>query len=565
MNNTIKYWAKYAALWKANTEFGFLIPETIPLSADETKEILQRRMPLYESIPEWDNWYMIRSSSPLESDEDGGKLSGVYKSVYMRNREDIYWWMQQIIEYNQKEFIEKIHEKVGFSTHPFIPLLIQPYLEWKFAWVISRYSEHIYIDVQSKNNHSITSWVSKSYLSYHWEVSEDGRLITHIISRDFILQGLITAIQKILDTYIDTDWSVEFTYTDMGFILLQIKEFRNKTILLPISQYDTEIMSYEILFEAIAKIMKQMGYREDEFFVQQDDHITAYMYLWVTRHTWESLEHIRIWVYHLKFQSEPVREWVVGTVFPKDNYFKDLWLTFFGIHKVGVIFNILSSVDNIIHTKYTYTNATAQEKVIQMYDCSSGHGFDTHEKYFFLQSIRVRNLSHIENTIKVYTKLYRYMSFICEIGIVDWVFFKEKRMFLQKNLVKYIWILKACQTTWLISDDKIVGKYIRNNTEDDHEYRVYSIQELSRIKSYQKERFVGIAYVCHDFEPVFIPYIHMIDLIIISRSSINSHAVCIAKEYKKNILFQTRNIDLIKTWDTIVFNHHKNSTEVNII
>jgi|GEM_PF-4996766 len=82
------------------------------------------------------------------------------------------------------------------------------------------------------------------------------------------------------------------------------------------------------------------------------------------------------------------------------------------------------------------------------------------------------------------------------------------------------------------------------------------------LKKIDEKRETGIAYVCHDFEPIFIPYIDLIDLIIISRASINSHAVCIAKEYKKNILFQTRNIDLLNPLDRINLVHSEEETEV---
>jgi len=37
--------------------------------------------------------------------------------------------------------------------------------------------------------------------------------------------------------------------------------------------------SYEDCFDSIAEIMKDMGYSRDEFFLQQDDHMTLYAYL----------------------------------------------------------------------------------------------------------------------------------------------------------------------------------------------------------------------------------------------------------------------------------------------
>jgi len=202
-----------------------------------------------------------------------------------------------------------------------------------------------------------------------------------------------------------------------------------------------------------------------------------------------------------------------------------------------VIFNTLWNKNDAIYTKYSYTDIK-WEKEISFYDRLDDHGFDTHEKYFFLQSIRTRGEFQLRSTQETYTKLYRYISFLVQIGITDVWFFEWKKPLLKKNIKKYLWILQACKQSGLISDERIIGKFMLNSKEIYEKYRICDIEIISeqkRCEEIHKEN-EWIAYICHDFEPIFIPYVENIDVFIIARASVNSHAVCIAKEYKKYTL-----------------------------
>ena len=554
---TATYWAKYSLLKKAKEVFWFTIPETIVF---DTATIKKLQIDSIDSIPTWKDGYMLRSSSPFEWGDDGGKLSGVYKSVRVQNREEIIDWIKEIINHNNKDFIVKIHEENAYNEHPLIPIIIQPYIAGKYAGVISKNGKDIFINVAPQNNTWITNGTWWNYLQYIWEVWTHGEIITQITSKYFILSWIIEPIEKLISFYKSDNWVVEFSYTeDDCFVLLQLKEYKNENIVpYTHSMRKSGFFSYEDCFDSIAEIMKDMGYSRDEFFLQQDDHITLYAYLGENRWLEEKLEHIRIGIWKEKVSFEQIREGVKRAVFPKEDSFKEKWLWFFHTFHVGIIFNILSPNDNPIFTKYEYTSHK-ENRFILYYDRENDHGFDTHEKYFFLQSIRVRDTFALKSTLQTYTKLYRMMSFLVEVGIKDTSFFKEKRRLLKKNLKKYLWILHACKEKWLITDSRIIGRFLGTAEKN---YDFYTIASIEILKKIDEKRETGIAYVCHDFEPIFIPYIDLIDLIIISRASINSHAVCIAKEYKKNILFQTRNIDLLNPLDRINLVHSEEETEV---
>ncbi len=559
------YGYKYTSLNEAGASLGFTIPESIPLSINDVEDIIHYKKEI-PSIFYAKDWYMLRSSSPFEGDGSGGKLSWVYKSIFVKNASDILSGIEELIHHNKKDYIQNLHKNLWYDEHPFIPIIIQPYIPGIYAGVISKYGNDIFLDISAWNNHKITQWTSREDIHYEWKIDENRRLITDIKSTSFVLGEVLSPIQKCIDFYREKDWIVEFTCTEIWFVLLQVKTYEttNKEKIEP--KYQSNFFSYEACFSDIERIMSIMWYSSDEFSIQQDDHITLYTYLWINRWSDESLEHIRIWIHEHKIEFEPIREWVATTVFPKDHKIQALWLEFFKKYNVGIIFNTLWRKDEAIYTRYIYKNTEWEHKIV-FYDRLDDHGFDTHEKYFFLQSIRTRWEFQLRSTQETYTKLYRNMSFLLQIGIADTAFFEWKKPLLEKNIKKYLWILQACRQSGLTRDEKIIGKFMMNSEEPYQKYRICDIQTVSEknICEGVRKNNEWIAYVCHDFEPIFIPYVENIDVFIIARASVNSHAVCIAKEYKKNILFQTRNLDLIETSDLIEFKHYSWETEIKKI
>jgi hypothetical protein len=168
-------------------------------------------------------------------------------------------------------------------------------------------------------------------------------------------------------------------------------------------------------------------------------------------------------------------------------------------------------------TRYIFT-CNAYEKYIQLYDRDSEHEFDIAEKYFFLQSI-INNPSNMQMAWHTYNRLYRAFRLLLSCEIADQEFWIQKKLFLKMGIKKILWILQACGSIPKDQDNRIIGQYMNNHPDQYLSYIVYDdIQTILTADIYaKKELGIGIAYVCRDFEPVFLSCISKIDLLIISR------------------------------------------------
>lgn len=574
--NEYSFGEKYRTLKRISQELDIAIPFSLNLSASQVRDILSwNDVSVLAWIKENVTWFMIRSSSPFEGDDSGWKLSWVYKSVHVAEKKDILDWIRAVIEFNNSSYIASTHKNFWYEDHPYIPIIIQPYIEWDFAWVISRYGSVLYIEIAPRDNHKITAWDSTNHLSYVWKIGENNTIFTGITSKYFILKPIVSTLQKIINSYSDIDWTIEFTFPK-EFILLQFKQYlRTDTVFTPPvllcqnrAELTEDIFPYEDCFTFIRERMKQMWYWNNEFFIQQDDHMTLYTYFGVRRSWHEKLEHLRIGIYTRKVWFEKVREWSDSTLFPSHPEHKALWLVFYEKFKTGVIFNLLDKYDDTVCTRFEYDSHEGMKYII-FYDRGHEHGFDDAEKYFFLQSIRSASLSYLQSVLTTYTQLYHYFSFLRIAWISDGKYFRNKEMFLKKAIQKFLWILWVCRKISIPKDARIVWQFISNSKNSLSGYDTYQIFTHLNESDIQKifelrNVWIGAAYVCSDFEPVFLPYIDTIDCLIISRSSIGSHAITIAKEYQKDILFQVKNIEKLIPWNCIFFEKTWTFIEIKI-
>jgi hypothetical protein len=201
-----------------------MLIDTYPLDVDSVVD-------LYESYQQskqlwWDapNGYMVRSSSPLEGDLSWWKLSGVYMSVLANTIKDVPDAIRRIIDHNKIQLIKDIHEKQNIWSHPYIPIIIQPYIIWEFAGVISKYHDTIFIEIAPEHNDTITSGNSSLQLQYIWSISPEHKIMDESISPYHVMYPIIPYIERIISVYQDDDWIIEFSYP-WKFILLQFKKY----------------------------------------------------------------------------------------------------------------------------------------------------------------------------------------------------------------------------------------------------------------------------------------------------------------------------------------------------
>jgi len=168
---------------------------------------------------------MVRSSSPFEWDINGGKLSWVYKSLFVKDTSGIVSGIEEIIDHNRRDYIQDLHKNIWHTQHPLIPIIIQPYIPGIYAGVISKNGNDIFVDISVWNNHTITQWTSTEHIHYEWKIGKNRELITHIKSTNFVLKGILNPIEKCISFYTEKDWIIEFTYTEKWFILLQLKTY----------------------------------------------------------------------------------------------------------------------------------------------------------------------------------------------------------------------------------------------------------------------------------------------------------------------------------------------------
>jgi hypothetical protein len=572
------FWGKYEWIRYIHSVLWWTIPDTFAFSVEEVKKFFLNSWDFYKSIlslSRSSEGYIIRSSSPFEWWKNKKhSLSWVYKSVVVKTKKEIPHAIQEAINFNENDSIKYLHAKFEYRDHPYIPLIIQPLIKWEFAWVVNRQGNMIIISLSHEFNFGVTTPNNSQILEYIFFI-EKNHILRQYLTKVSLIFPLLEVVENILSKH-SWNFIFEFTSHNSEIIFLQFKSLPPQKPDIGIARYvnyfpHRKLISFERIWKWILNLLSSLWYTSKEFSVFENHYFLFYKYLWFCAYEWRKFEHIRIALRTIKFDYIWARNGWNLTIHPKKKELQDLIYQFSLEFDIDIIF-IYFTPRLIFSHSFSFDGRT--------YDIFFHH--DIHEYLFDMKEIKflIQRVSQnkeetasVMNFVSQQIPAYRILlSFFESQEMKKWYFYNFLKKFLWKesifircirqDLKKNIMILRLLDKVSNSSFwDTIWWNYVFHHVPS-HKYIL--LWDIKTLHDFSKSD-IPLAFYTHDFEPTWIPLLEKIDLLIIPRSSFGSHAVALASEFKKNIIFDTKNFNKLQSFYKIKLNVDKHEGKVIII
>lgn len=550
MEENVYGW-KYKWLQIIKEEFGFVTPISYGLSIEDLKKIFPNCETISDfqnversdffsqfisNIEDSENGYIVRSSSPLEwFNEDFLELSGVYKSVVKKSKDDLFEGIKEVLLYNFSEHITFIHSKNKYTLWVYIPLIIQPLIRWDIAGVLVSERDIFHIEYSQWYNFWITdgTWSKIKELDY-----SKVKWVTLSWMYDRALAVLIEKSKLISKVY--QDFIVEFSIRDGEVIFFQFKDIQKFSFL----------KDYSVMYMNIIRLMAELWFWVDDFAVEENDTFLFYNYLWIRQTRDEELQHIRILIHENKFRKFIyVREGSTNYIHPSDEFSQSVISKLFETTGLKIIFFINEYETCFMKKDFVYDNRV--QSLIFFLDrdigCYENLIQNKYEIQFFLNRLNKNNYQSTLQTFK--TKYENYRLIIESWNISGEVLRILKRI--SRLYAAYLHIMVRSKDfvtgNILGSSESIVWKVLYSK---EIRSTFTCICDISNMKNLRKDN-KKVAFICEDFEPSRIIYLETIDLVITKRPFRLSHGVVICKEYGVPLIYGVKWWEGITEWQLI--------------
>ena len=510
-----RYGGKYANLLNVSTKTGIKIPTMIPLSIEDIKTLNKKSI-------EKKCWCLkfpviIRSSSLLENNYTNGyELSWIYKSLISKTKDEIFEKINEIISYNLKsEHIQYIHRKYNYKYHPYIPLFIQELIEPDYSGVVLFQDSKIYIEYKKWFNFEITSWQNISNEKFSKLEIKLDEYKNYLSDRkiNLILENILKIYQNLHEEFV-----VEFAVKNDNFFLLQYKKLWNVKYL----------KNHVKLYYDIFSFMRVLGYTPDEFMVEENETFLIFNELWVSQHISQKIEHIRIVLLNTKFDYFFVREWSDKFIYPKEKKIQNMLKDFYEKNWIELLFAINYDIFSSRRIPFFYNG-------INFYLYFYWEKYLWFDETFFKNRLNINNISIVEDA---YIKKLTYLFEIVKSNKFSW---KEKDFLKQKikdilHKLKLISLFKK-EVKNKILKANIFWKYLGDNSW----VVIWTI--FTDVKNIPSNFDWKVIFYCNDFEPARVAFLNKIDVILTKRWYKLSHGIALAKEFRKEILYDVKDIN----------------------
>ncbi len=571
------FWGKYEWIEYIYSVLWWTIPDTFAFSVEEVRNFFLDSWDFHKSIlslPHSSEGYIIRSSSPFEWWKNKKhELSWVYKSVVVKTKEEIPHAIQEAITFNQSDSIKYLHTKLEYRDHPYIPLIIQPLVKWEFAGVVNRQWNTVIVSLAPEFNFGITTPNNSQTLEYIFFI-ENNHILRPYITKESLIFPLLEVIENILWKH-SWNFILEFTSCHSEIIFFQFKSIPSQKLDIWITRYvnyvpHKKVVSFERIWKWLLELLSSLWYSSNEFAVFENHYFLLYHYLWFCVHEWKTFEHLRIVLHDIKFDFIWARNGGNSTIHPSKKEFQDLIYKFsleFGIDIIFIHFHpdfVFSRVFFFDWKAYT----------LSFYHDIHEYLFDVKEIKFLIQRVSQNNeeiaslMNLVSQQIPAYkillsffeyqeTKKWNFYNFLKRILRKESILVRCIRQQIKKDMMVFRLLNKISTSSFW---DTIWWNYVFHHLPS-HKYKllwdIKTLHDFTKIDN-------PLAFYTHDFEPTWIPLLEKIDLLIIPRSSFGSHAVALASEFKKNIIFDTKNFNKLQSFDKIQLNVDRNEGKVFI-
>jgi hypothetical protein len=571
------FWGKYEWIEYIYSILWWVIPDTFVFSIQEVKGFFLNSQNFHKhvlSFPESSEGYIIRSSSPLEWWKNiNYEFSGVYKSIVVKTKKELPDALQKVIDSNKNNSVEYLHTKFKYSDHPYIPLIIQPVVRGEFAGVVNRQWDMIIISLSPEFNFGVTTPNNSQTLEYIFFI-EKNHILCPYITKESLIFPLLEVTQSILSKHF-WNFIFEFTSRNSKIIFFQFKNIPSQKLDIWIARYvnyvpHKKIISFEKIWRWLLELLFSLWYSSSEFAVFENHYFLLYHYLWFCVYEWKTFEHIRIALYDIKFDFIWARNGGNSTIHPSKKEFQDLIYQFsleFGIDIIFIHF----------HPDFVFSKAFLlgwKTYTLSFYHDIHEYLFDTKEIKFLIQRVsqNEEEIASLMNLVSQQIPAYKILlSFLESQETKKWNFYNFFQRILRKESILIRCIRQQVRKDMMVFRllnrvstsyfwETIWWNYAFHHTPS-HIYTL--LWDIKMLHNFPKTD-IPIAFYTHDFEPTWIPLLEKIDLLIIPRSSFGSHAVALASEFKKNIIFDTKNFNKLQSFDKIQLNVDRNEGKVFI-